>query len=78
MHKYYVLECNMGGWAHVGKMADIFPYPTGGTSRRLAESSAARAAEWQSQFDDQSGICYLVVQVAKSWGCGRVVAQFNS
>ena len=77
MHKYYVLECNMGGWAHVGKMAELEGRCSHGMSRRQADNWAGSMASWQSQFD-QSGICYLVVQVAKNWLSGRVVAQFNS
>jgi hypothetical protein len=55
-------------------MADVC-HLNGGMSRRQADALAIANAEWQSQFD-QSGICYLVVQVAKNWAFGRVVAQF--
>ena len=76
MHKYYVIENNMPGWDHVGLMADIASKMYEGATRRQADALAKSNAEFQSQFT--AGVCYLVIQVAKNWAFGRVVAQFNA
>ena len=84
MHRYYVISNQLAGLDHVGKMADIGPLvpPYGqtryGMTRRAADALAQANAEFQSQFDYELGICYLVVRVAQNWTSGRVVTQFNA
>lgn len=84
MKAFKVAVTNMGGWNHIGSICVKGDFASDGKinggdfiahKRADADRQAKDWADWNSQFDDQHGVAFLVCRKTPRRGW-VVVAQF--